>query len=85
MKIGLLGGSFNPIHNGHIKIAKTVLEKTEIEQIWFIPTGNHPLKSNNKFKPIEKRILLIEKAIEKYSDFFICKFDSNDDNPNYTS
>ena len=85
MKIGLLGGSFNPIHNGHIKIAKAVLEKTDLDKIWFVPSGNHPLKPNKELKPVETRIAFIEKAIEHYANFSICTLDANSSKPSYTT
>ncbi len=41
MKVALFGGSFNPIHNGHLKIARELLKKRIANEIWFIPCGNH--------------------------------------------
>ena len=39
MKIGILGGSFNPVHNGHLELAKQALEQFALDQIWLMP--NH--------------------------------------------
>ena len=44
MKIGLLGGTFDPIHNGHLAIAKTALKRLRLDQVWFIPSLKTPLK-----------------------------------------
>ena len=41
MRIALFGGSFNPIHNGHLKIASELIEKKIANKVWFIPCGNH--------------------------------------------
>ena len=41
MKIALFGGSFNPIHKGHLKIANELLDKKVVDEVWFIPCGNH--------------------------------------------
>jgi nicotinate-nucleotide adenylyltransferase len=44
MKIGILGGSFAPIHNGHIHIARMALEKASLDQVWLMPSGMAPHK-----------------------------------------
>ncbi len=44
MKIGLLGGSFNPAHQGHIHISELALQKLGLNQVWWIPTSQNPLK-----------------------------------------
>ncbi len=44
MKIGILGGSFNPVHDGHIAIAKLAIKKLDLDQIWLIPTSSNPFK-----------------------------------------
>ena len=47
MKIGLLGGTFNPPHIGHILIAQQILDFTDCEEVWFLPNyGQHPPKSD---------------------------------------
>jgi nicotinate-nucleotide adenylyltransferase len=45
MKIGLLGGSFNPPHQGHIHISLQAKKKLQLQQIWWIPTKRNPFKS----------------------------------------
>lgn len=46
MRVGLFGGSFNPVHNGHIIAAQQVLEKAVLDQIWFIPAYVAPHKQH---------------------------------------
>jgi nicotinate-nucleotide adenylyltransferase len=46
MNVGFLGGAFNPIHLGHIKMVELALEKTEIEKVLILPSGNPPHKRN---------------------------------------
>lgn len=75
MKIGLLGGSFNPIHNGHLAIAETVKKKLRLDKIWFLPSGKHPFKRNNEFLPPSLRYQLVQTAIKNYSDFEVHDFD----------
>lgn len=84
MKIGLLGGSFNPIHNGHIAIAETAKEQLSLSEVWFIPICNHPLKENNDLLDFSKRLILISKVIRSCTYFKVSLLDSNRNKVNYT-
>lgn len=55
MRIGLLGGSFNPAHQGHIYISKLALKKLRLNQIWWVPTAQNPLKEKSD-RSYEQRI-----------------------------
>lgn len=44
MKIGIMGGTFDPIHNGHLHLAQTALTQFDLDQIWFMPNGMPPPK-----------------------------------------
>lgn len=63
-KIGIFGGSFNPIHNGHIYIADKVKEMLELDDIIFVPTGIAPHKDNSDFAPKEHRYNMVKLAVE---------------------
>ncbi|MGC2061512.1 MAG: adenylyltransferase/cytidyltransferase family protein, partial [Thermodesulfovibrionales bacterium] len=47
MKIGVFGGTFNPIHYGHLRAAEEAREALALDKVLFIPAGNPPLKSSN--------------------------------------
>ena len=84
MKIGLLGGTFNPIHNGHIALAKAVYKELELDKIWFLPSGNHPLKKNIEIISFDNRFKLIESALKNYLQFEVSEFDRSYENLSYT-
>ncbi len=65
MKIGILGGSFNPIHDGHIQIANLAIKKLDLDQVWLIPTSLNPFKGQIEVS-YQDRLDLIEKEIVKY-------------------
>ena len=44
-QIGLMGGTFNPIHNAHLAMAAAALEQMSLDEIWFMPSKNPPHKS----------------------------------------
>lgn len=67
-KIGLLGGSFDPIHDGHMLIAKTCYKKLKLDELWFIPVLNNPFK-DREMASNEHRVAMIELAIRKHKHF----------------
>ncbi|MEM0360198.1 MAG: nicotinate (nicotinamide) nucleotide adenylyltransferase [Candidatus Diapherotrites archaeon] len=64
MKIALFGGSFNPVHNGHIKAAELVLKHTDCKEVWFLPCHLHPFKKNKDFAPERERIEMLKIALK---------------------
>ena len=64
MKIGLYFGSFNPIHIGHLIIANHIVNKTNLEQVWFIISPQNPLKAGNSLLNKYHRKYLIDIAID---------------------
>lgn len=67
-KIGILGGTFDPIHNGHLFLAQLVLEEFKLDEIVFLPLYSPPHKCTPMASP-ELRLKLIEKAIEGKKGF----------------
>ena len=63
-KIGILGGSFHPIHNGHLRLGQYCLDKRIVREVWFIPTGVSYLKAGMKMLTGEERLHLVELAIQ---------------------
>ena len=85
MKIGLLGGSFDPLHAGHIALAQIATQALELDKVLFLPTGNHPLKQNMNLLPAEKRFQLVQKALTSYPGFEASKLDMEDTDLSYSA
>lgn len=64
MRIGLLGGSFNPPHKGHVHISKVALNTLNLDAIWWLVTPQNPLKSSSNLLPIDERIKLSRDIID---------------------
>ncbi len=62
-RLGLLGGSFNPIHNGHLTIAHHVLERMQLSGVLFIPNGDPPHKRDGSLAPAKARFEMVRLAI----------------------
>ena len=56
MKIGVLGGSFNPAHEGHIHISNIALKEFKLDEVWWLVSPQNPLKTNFTTKNLKKRI-----------------------------
>jgi nicotinate-nucleotide adenylyltransferase len=69
MFIGLLGGTFNPIHNGHLHIAHFVNRTLQLDRIIFIPTGDPPHKPAMALAPAHHRLEMVKQAIAPYPHF----------------
>jgi len=63
LRIGLFGGSFDPIHAGHLSIAKKAIEQFQLNRVLFIPAAQSPLKTNSPAASDEDRLEMIRLAI----------------------
>lgn len=73
-KIGILGGTFDPIHNGHLRLGREAYEEFGLDEVWFMPSGNPPHKKDHKITEGELRERMVKLAIAdtpyfRYSDF----------------
>lgn len=75
MKKGIIGGTFDPFHNGHMHIAYEALEKLNLDKILFIPAGNPPHKNNKNITDATIRYKIVEKAIKGESCFEISSYE----------
>jgi nicotinate-nucleotide adenylyltransferase len=71
MFIGILGGSFNPIHNGHLHIANFVYRTLALDRVIFIPTGDPPHKPSASLAPVHHRLKMVKLATESYEHFVV--------------
>lgn len=69
-KIGIFGGSFDPIHYGHINSMSTVREKMDLDKILVVPTAESPLKVKTQGESPESRLEMLEKGLKGQGDFF---------------
>ncbi|HPR18136.1 MAG TPA: nicotinate-nucleotide adenylyltransferase [Candidatus Cloacimonadota bacterium] len=85
MKIGILGGSFDPLHFGHLALAETALKALKLDKILFLPSGNHPFKKNITVLPAAQRLELVEKCLTAFPAFEASGLDMEDENTSYTA
>ncbi len=84
MKIGLFGGSFDPIHNGHIALAKTFLKEAELDEVWLLVSPQNPFKAQQKLLEDKKRLALVEKALRAHPNIVASNYEFSLPKPSYT-
>jgi len=84
MKIALFFGSFNPIHIGHLIIAQQLLNKTDIDKIWFVISPQNPLKDKTTLLSQHERLHLVHLAIEDNPKLKASDVEFHLPSPNYT-
>ena len=71
MRIGLFGGSFNPIHFGHLRAAEEVREVLTLDRVYFIPAGVPPHKSSDRLAPPDHRLRMAQLATKGNRHFMV--------------
>lgn len=70
-KIGIMGGTFNPIHNGHLALAQAAYEYCSMDEVWFMPSGVSYLKEQDDIVSGEHRLKMTKLAVEDVK-YFVC-------------
>ena len=83
-QIGLYGGSFNPIHHGHLIVARAVVERLGLERMIFLPSARPPHKETEKLATPVHRAEMVKMALEGEPAFEFSDFDLTRKGPSYT-
>ena len=84
LRLGLFGGSFNPIHNGHLAMARQAREALGLDQVLFIPTSQPPHKPNGSLAPAHDRYDMVHIAIDSDPAFAISDVETRRPGKSYT-
>lgn len=85
MKIGIFGGTFDPVHSGHLKLANAAMTQFGLEKILFIPAPKPPHKISQEITPAPFRYRMVEMAIQDEPRFEISDAELNRPDISYTS
>jgi nicotinate-nucleotide adenylyltransferase len=83
MKVAIFGGTFNPIHYGHLRAAEEVREKLGLDRVLFVPSGNPPLKTKD-IVPAMRRFAMAKLAVKDNSVFQLSDIESRLPGKSYT-
>ena len=84
MRLGLFGGSFDPVHYGHLLLAECCREQTGLSAVWFLPAAVPPHKRNRRLTPVAARIEMLELAIAGHPAFSVSRYEADRGGINYT-
>lgn len=84
IQTGLLFGSFNPIHKGHLKIASYMLDHEELNEVWFVVSPHNPLKNKGMLVSKEQRLEMTRLAVNRNRRFKICDIEFTMPEPSFT-
>jgi len=84
MKLGIMGGTFDPVHNGHLAIAAGVQKHLKLDGVLFIPTGQPWLKTGTSVTPPEHRLAMVKLAIEGNATYQLSTMETDRQGPTYT-
>ena len=83
-KMGIMGGTFDPIHYGHLLIAQSAAEEFDLDQVLFLPTGKSPHKAQILVREPKLRCEMVRIAISRNPDFKISVWEAENREINYT-
>ena len=84
MRTAVFGGSFNPIHNGHIALAQAALRQCHLDEVWLMVSPQNPLKRNQQLLDDDLRLQLARKALENVEGVETCGYEFSLPKPSYT-
>ena len=72
MRLGLFGGTFDPVHLGHLLLAEYCREQWGLDQVWFVPAAEPPHKQRGDLTPARQRIEMLQLALGGHPSFSVC-------------
>ena len=85
MRVGLFGGSFNPIHNAHIALASTICEQARLDEVWFMVSPQNPLKQAQDLLDENERYEMVKLALESQAQVLkASNYEFHLERPSYT-
>lgn len=84
MRIGIFGGAFDPIHNGHLLLAEQCREQCQLDEVWLVPTKIPPHKEAGSLSPDGDRVEMLRLAIAGRPEFVVSKIELDRDEVSWT-
>ncbi len=83
--IGILGGTFDPIHNGHLLLGRQALDEYDLDKVWFMPSGQPPHKKDHVITDVSDRCEMVRLAIADEPGFIMSDFEVSRNGYSYTA
>lgn len=83
-QIGIMGGTFDPVHRAHLALAKQAYEQYKLQEIWMLPNGNPPHKRGSRQADMQYRMEMLALAIEDIPYLKLCDIEQSEEQYHYT-
>lgn len=83
-RVGLLGGTFDPVHIGHLILAEEARDQLALSVVYFVPAGDPPHKRDRRLAPVAHRVRMAELAVAGNAQFEVSRVDADRPGPHYT-
>ncbi len=83
-RVGIIGGTFDPVHIGHLVAADQVLFYKKLDQVWFMPAFKPPHKLKQPISDYQHRVAMVELAAELNPNYQVCTIEAEREGPSYT-
>jgi nicotinate-nucleotide adenylyltransferase len=84
MRLGIFGGSFDPVHNAHLAVARACQQQAKLDQVWFTPTAIQPLKQNGPRASDAHRLEMLRLAVRDEPTWRVCSIETDRGGFSYT-
>ncbi len=84
MRLGVFGGSFDPVHNGHLALARACQQQAALDEVWFTPAAIQPLKHQGPHASDAQRVEMLRLATEEESTWRVCTLEIDRGGFSYT-
>src|SRR5262249_26982860 len=85
MRVGILGGTFDPIHMAHLVMAEQCREQVALDQVWFMVSAAPPHKRDREISPFAKRVEMVQLAVAGNPAFQVNEMEKDRPGPSYTA
>jgi nicotinate-nucleotide adenylyltransferase len=85
MRIGVFGGTFDPVHLGHLIVAEQCREQAALDQVWFLPSARPPHKRDRPLTPFAQRAEMLALALAGHAAFRVEELEKDRPGPSYTA
>lgn len=83
-RIGIFGGTFDPVHNGHLFVTQSLLKSNLLDEIWVMPSPDPPHKTGNNLSPFNHRFKMLKLMFSDSENIIISDFEKSLPRPSYT-
>ncbi|PWK16024.1 nicotinate-nucleotide adenylyltransferase [Tumebacillus permanentifrigoris] len=84
MRLGIFGGTFDPIHIGHLVVAQVALEEASLDRVLFVPAGVNPLKVGRSITDGSHRLAMVQRALQDCPQFTVTSWELDRPGPSFT-